>query len=142
MDIDEIVPIARSPQQTQDQRQVQDQHQGGQNIADYDTNENDPPGPDRDHPPAPDDNHQPTTRDSHPPASNDNDHPVANRNHLPAHRRHGACLRDGGFEGATTCNTSPLGPRTAPERAAAELSDGDCAGHADEAGLQRGALPL
>jgi len=141
MDIDEIVPIARSPQQTQDQRQVQDQHQGGQNMADYDTNDNNPPGPDRDHPPAPDDNHQPTHRDSHPPASNDNDHPVPNRNHPPAHPRHGTCLRDGGFEGATTGNNSPLGPRTAPARAAAELSDGDGAGHADEAGLQRGALP-
>ena len=141
MDIDEIVPIARSPQQTQDQRKVQDPHQGGQNMADYDTKDNNPPGPDRDHPTAPDDNHQPTNRDSHPRASNDNDHPVPNRNHPSAHPRYGACLRDGGFEGATTGNNSPLGPRMAPARAAAELSDGDGAGHADEAGLQRGALP-
>ena len=43
MDIDEIVPIARSPQQTQDQQPMQDQHQGGQNIAEYDTNDEHPP---------------------------------------------------------------------------------------------------
>jgi len=43
MDIDEIVPIARSPQQTQDQQPMQDQHQGGQNMAEYDTNDEHPP---------------------------------------------------------------------------------------------------
>jgi len=125
MDIDALVPIARSPQQTQDQQPMQDKYQGGQNMADYDTNDYRLPGPDRNHPPAPNDNHRPT----------------ANLNHPPAPPPHRACLRDGGFEDTTAGNNSAVRLSAAAVRSAAEPSDNDDAGHAEDEEPQRGTPP-
>ena len=125
MDIDEIVPIARSPRQAQDQHPMQDQQPGGQNMADYDTNDDHPPGPDRTHLPDPD----------------DDDRPTANRNHPPALPPHRACLRDGGLEDASAGNNSPVRQRLAAVRSAAEPSDTDGAGHAEEEEPRRGTPP-
>jgi len=125
MDSDEIVPIVRSPQHTQDKQPMQDQHKGGQNMADYDTNDDHPPGPDHNHTRAPNDKHRPT----------------ANRNHPPSPPPHRACLHDGGFEDTTAGNNSPVRPSAGAVLPAAEPSDKDGAGHAEEEEPQRGTPP-